>query len=196
VAKKSTIPGGIKSLVHIFERTDLDSNITQTGANPVLGSFEFMFSKAPGYTELQVLFTSYKILKVKMEFFPIATQFSLTEEVAGSYVKQAILAVIDYNNSTVPGNIQEITERANIHKWQVGERYQLEFTPHILRMIYQSAIATSYESVPSSKVWLATANDSVPHYALKYGFVTTNLPNGTPLWTVWTTYTIACKLQA
>lgn len=193
VLGRQPVSRSIKDYIHYFERTDTKAAINESGAATNFGSYQFTFSEATGYLEMQALFGFYKIMKIKITFMPFCNSNAIVDNNAANYLNQPIFACVDTNNATTPVSTNEVLEQSNVHTWSVCTQKTITWTPHILRMVYQSAIATSYESVPATTVWLDTANDSVPHYGIKYFWYNTNAGNGKAIMFPIVTYTIACK---
>jgi len=149
-----------------------------TGAAPQvqLGNINFALSQVAGYADFTALFDEYRINWVKLTFTPPVTRAASTVG-AGTNVNPSypFYTVLDYNEVNAPANLTELGQYSSCVTHDMnGKPFSVFIRPHILGMVYQSAIATSYVSLPPRQ-WIANNYSAVPHYGLKYGFMGTNI---------------------
>lgn len=184
----------INERVHFFERSFASGSINESGAGNTYGSLSFKLDNFSGYAELAALFDKYKIMKINVKWLSYFNVNDVTNVAASGAFMIPMLLYPDFDDDTAPASAQEVMEHSNLIVHRVGESFEHVLNPpHVLRMVYQSAIATSYESVPSSQIWLSTANAAIPHYGFKYWFGDTGLAANVHLWKLIVTATIVCK---
>lgn len=194
-SKVKKIPWNINQQVHTFERIDPLSNLAQAAGGITAGAWSFTLAGVNGYAELTALYDFYRIAKVTIMITPLANVMD-QQMLATPLYQRPFYWFYDYNDSTAPASLAEVWERAGVKRIQFpGKPFDIVLYPKILRMIYQSAVATSYEGVSSNEVWLNTADPSVPHYGVKYIFEDTQHALNTVLANVVAKVVIQCKNQ-
>lgn len=139
---------------------------------PVYGSAAFTIAQLPDIGSLTPLFDKYKILSVEVYFVPyLATEVVATVPIA----VPRLHTVVDQDDNTIPASIGELEQYSTYVEVRGSAPLVRKFKPRALMAIYQSAIATGYAIAPD--VWLDLANDTIPHYGIKYAIGSMGNPN-------------------
>lgn len=151
--------------IHNFTRVVELSEINSSTTADVVGGMNFKLSDLGSYTEFTNLFDKFRICGVKVEFVP---KFTGNDMNPGSTFPGApnIHTIIDYNESTNPGNLAEMLQYSNYKRTRGHLTHKRFFKPAVLVANYESAVATAYSS--KWKVWLDSADASTAHFGLKY----------------------------
>lgn len=190
--------GAIASYIHTFQRSALSYNVVDPGPI-VLKTFPvyvFAMDLLPNYAEFQNLFESYRILRLELTIRPMQNNINWGDTLANpGAIGQSQYFVIDYRDANPLPAFNSVFEFTPVYECQFPGTHKktISFTPKVQRMVYQSAIATSYELVPSSRIWLNTLDPSVPHYGIKAAISTIGLPAGQIIAEIMWTATIQCK---
>lgn len=185
----------INNQIHTFERTLPESAIVNEAGGFTTGSLSIILSNVRGYAELTALYDLYRICKAVIIITPLANSSDVTN-LSTPLRQEPFYWVRDYNDDSKPASINELFEYSDMHTEVLpGKQIRILLYPKCLRMLYESAIATSYEAVPSSRVWISTSDPNVPHYGLKWAFADTQHAVNTQLARMLITVTIQCKNQ-
>lgn len=152
-----------------FKET-IDRGLIQNtcGAGPApgetRGALTFKLDDIPYYASYQTLFDEYRINWVNVHF--TALQNVNQAQVANIITTNPMWTAIDFNDGSTGTPVLDIKLYSNAKAHDITKSFNVFFRPKVLQMIYQSAIATSYQSVHSG--WIPTTDAAVPHYCLKY----------------------------
>lgn len=197
------ISTGISNKVFTFIRsnpmwTQLPDSGTGVAAQMQFGSISFTLSQISGHAELTALFDEYRINWLKLTFSPlVAPQASTTGAGTQANPTHPFYTAIDYNDSAAPATMTALGEYSSCVTHEMnGKPFTVFLRPHILTMVYESLIATSYSSTPTNRVWLCTVNNAIPHYGVKWGFMGTNPAVAfVPAFNVSAEFSISCKFS-
>lgn len=182
--------------MYTFERTQVNAiAILDTGtgaaAQDILGNMSWKFTDVPGYGDFTNLFDEYRINWVKVMFNPA---YGMKSGIDTWGETHPFYVVVDNNDAATAASIAALGEYGSCKVFAMNkDPFQVFVRPHILGMVYQSAIATSYISMPPTK-WISADNASVPHYGIKYGFKGANTSaTGIPVLNVTFVYNVSCR---
>jgi hypothetical protein len=143
------------------------------------GAYAFSLGSLPDYTEFTALFDTYRIISVRICFYPLFTDTSAT------VAYPPIHTVIDYDdNNTLALNI--LNEYDSLQVVQTGQFFERTLTPRIALAAY-SGVFTSF-SQPPAKSWIDCASPNVTHYGLKYAVAISGAANA--VWQVTAHYSL------
>jgi len=190
---------GVAGPVHRFKETmtyGLIQNTCAAGPAPgeTLGAYTFYISQIPNIANYGNIYDEYRIAWVKLHFTALANSNQLAAVGTQAQVSYPFWTVIDYNDASSATPVADLKLYANAKAHDITKSFDVFFRPHILKMVYQSAIATSYQS--ENPGWIPIADGAVPHYGLKYGCSGVLLTAGTiDLFQVDVTYGLMFRSQ-
>lgn len=156
-----------------FIRTQQDglTIVNSCGAGPTpaptLGAMIFTLDSVPAYTEFTALFDQYRIMWVRVDFFPSSQMREVV--VNNNYDTPPFFTAIDYDDGIAPASLDALMQYANCRRHQqLDKKFSVFIRPRCLGMVYLTAIATAYQLAPYGS-WLDCATANVPHYGLHYG---------------------------
>lgn len=129
------------------------------------GSLVFSLDQISYYASYQTLFDEYRITWVNVRFTALANVNMI--QAANGVFTNPFWTAIDFNDNSSGTPVLDLKLYSNAKAHDITKSFNVFFRPKVLQMIYQSAIATSYQA--SRPGWIATADAAVPHYCLKYG---------------------------
>jgi len=156
---------GLNKLYH-FKRKQTATLISQVALSDTLGSLQFTFSGMNGYSELTVLFDSYRIDFVEVQFKPMFNMLAVTS--AGSIVSPFLYTVIDLDDATTPGTLGELLEYATVKETSFDKPVTRTLTPMAAKALYDGSVFTSY-GMNTGERWVDCNSPGVKHYGVKYG---------------------------
>lgn len=171
--------------IAMFERSFTASNVVPSTTTPVAGSIRISMDSLPNYTEFTSLFDAYRILQSTVTFFPVVNMNTTASGVTTS----SLLSVIDYDDDTVLGSINEALQYPSLMQSAVGSIVERTFNPCAANAAYGGAF-TSYARMPRS-TWVDAASTNVRYYGLKW--IVDTSANATPLWTITVRVVLQCK---
>lgn len=175
--KRRRIPKPLALKTHNFvERTNAQT-LTVANESSAVGLFrDFSFSQCLQVANYAALFEYYKINKVVVEFrykgaeTPAYTTINGTT-VQNNEIKNEINPVlyfkVDHNDVTAD-TLDTLKKSMKTREYQLtnnNPNFTITFKPAIQAEAYKTAISTAY--MPKWNQWLATTDDTVPHYGLK-----------------------------
>jgi hypothetical protein len=141
------------------------------------GAYAFSLGSLPDLTEFTALFDTYRIMRIKVAFYPLFVDTSAT------VAYPPIITAIDYDdNNTLAFAVLQEYDTALVSN--SGTYFDRVFTPRIALAAY-SGTFTSY-SQPKAGTWIDCASPNVTHYGIKYAMPISGAANGT--WQVEATY--------
>lgn len=184
INRKTTIPRALgypKQNVYYFSRhCELTNIIAPADGADTLDSLTFSLVDLPAPTDFTNLFDWYKINYVVIKFLPYfntvnAPGSSITFTTTSSANNMRIFTAIDYNDDTVPANINAIREYKNCKVTRYTQGQTRKFKP---RPTLVSDDATPDVQYPIGNPWISTdtTGDDVAHFGLKLGIDTSLLP--------------------
>jgi hypothetical protein len=163
--------------LYSFHRKQNYGTITGSVTAEVDGAIAFSLGSLPDYTEFTALFDTYRILHVKIAFYPLFIDTSATVPYP------PIITAIDYDdNNTLAYSVLQEYDTALVSN--SGTYFDRVLTPRIALAAY-SGTFTSY-SQPKAGTWVDCASPNVTHYGLKYALPITGAANA--VWQVELTY--------
>lgn len=185
--------------VHTFScttrLTDITASISNLGVQTnIATAYQFNLNQLPNTSEFTTLFDQYKIKSAKITFVPGGNNalISPLSGVSSSFGFGRFLSAIDYDDATAPSAETDLLQYQSLKITNPMQTHTRTLSPKVLAAIYQSAIATSYES--RNAPWIDVGNPAVPHYGLK---VWVNAPLSTVAasitYNVYLKLTFACK---
>lgn len=168
--------------IHTFVRKQNFGQITGSVTAEVDGALAFSLGSLPDYTEFTALYDTYRIMMVKVDFFPLFTDTSAT------VAYPPIITAIDYddNASTTYAVLQEYSTSLVSC---TGQFFQRVMTPKVALAAYGGAF-TQFAQAPAGQ-WLDCASPNTTHYGLKYALPITGAANA--VWQVWATYLLQLR---
>lgn len=174
--------GKISQPIHYFKRFLPYQNIS-SAANTTFTAGSIYIepnTDIPGWSEFVSLYDSYKIMAMKVMFFPISDNTTSVASQSESFLR--IFTAIDYNDRSVPIDVSTLREYDNCKispNNKVHKRYfKPNFTLDIENTDFTATMPNKY------KPWLATNAGNAEHYGLKYAIETQNNTSSVPLYRV------------
>lgn len=163
--------------IHTFVRKQNFGTITGSVTAEQDGAFAFSLASLPDPTEFTNLFDTYRISKVKLDFYPLFIDTSATVPYP------PMITAIDYDDSvaTAYAVLQEYDTSVVS---QTGTYFQRVLTPRVALAAYGGAFTQFAQA--KAEQWLDCASPGVTHYGLKYALPITGAANG--VWLVEATY--------
>lgn len=153
-----------KQPIQYFTRTVyLPNYYALLAGGPAVGAgLNFRLSQVPNSSEFTTLYDQYKIKAVKCTLIP-----RFTEVPIGS-TQGNMWSVLDYDDSSPPGNLDELLQRQNLKRTRMHQIHSRYLRPMVTQEVYATGVATAY--APKRNVWLDCTNSDVEHYAVKFWF--------------------------
>lgn len=133
-----------------------------------VGVATFTLSQMAGAGELVSLFDNYRIVKVLYRWVVTRNPDQVTTA-ANKGVYPRLVWRHDFNDSA-PISRTQMYQSSNIREVFFGDNYQktkwYSLSPSTLLQMYESATSTAYQ--PKWKQWMDTADQTAPHYGLKF----------------------------
>lgn len=191
--RKYRIPraiGNPRQKVYYYNRNvNLRSCLALTDGTDYLDTFTFKLDDVSGYTDFTNLYDFYKIKAIKMRFIP---QFTGTQALyydtganlsawkwPGSNVTPSCLRIftcIDYNDATVPTNINSMRQYANCKYSIYTKGHKRYFKPQ-LNVVSEDGANIQYGN---KSPWVSCADAATQEYfSIKVGIDTSLLPAAT-----------------
>lgn len=145
------------------------------------------------YSELTSLYDEYCISKVVVEFIPRGAILSQaintattgnTNQLYGTV--QPFITVIDYDDATAPTTRNELLQYGTCKVSKPHTYVKRVFTPKIAIQTYKTAVSSGY--MAKGHQWLDCADDTVPHYGLKWAWDQDQNAVSTTLYDIYCTY--------
>ena len=162
VRRKTTVPRGVRSKVVSIRRSYQDATIgSNTSVSITTGSFAVALSACPAYGDFTNLFDTYRIVKVKYDFFP-----NLTDNMSGAAIYNVFHMAVDHTDVTAPTSDKDILQYDNHRSVQPYKPFSITWKPAPSAAFYNGATTTGYG--PKAGAWIDAKSPSVPHYGLKF----------------------------
>lgn len=165
--KRSILPK-----VYGFKRTcELDNFVIAASAAGSTKTYNFYLSQLPSYTEFTTLFDQYRIMAVKVTFYPpfnvaFNTASNVAEPVGEFY------SVVDYdggNTSTV--TLATMTQYQNLRRTYFNKPHTRYFKPRAYQYgVMDGASSFGGYTTMSHKSWFDVASPSIRYYGLYVGW--------------------------
>lgn len=147
----------------LSESFALGSNLVSSAALLVAAGYSHALSDLPSVSAWTAIFDRYRILRVYVDFTPLATTNNTGTNQLG-YLHTAV----DFDDATAPATTAAI-ERYSTYRAVVGcKPLRRAYVPRLSATVYYNGVVNAYAEAPS-QTWLDMANTSVPHYGLKAG---------------------------
>jgi len=188
--------------VHSFKRTckldNVSASITAGGvASGISLAYQFTLDSLPNHTEFTNLYDLYKINGIKLSFVPTASEYinSTTSSVVAQNGFQRFNSVIDYDDTSVPVNENELLQYATLKTTPGTRTHSRYFKPRILQTV-EEIVGATLGSSSSAPKWISTLSPSVEHMGVKI-FVPPPVSGsgiGAAItYTVYATYYLQCR---
>jgi hypothetical protein len=164
--------------VYPFVRSIELGTITPSVTVETDGTYAFSLGSLPDYTEFTALFDTYRIVGVRLCFYPLFTDTSAT------VAYPPLHTVIDYDDNASLA-IAQLNEYDSLQVVQTGQFFERSLTPRMALAAY-SGVFTSFAT--RSKQWCDCASPNITHYGLKYGMAIAGAAN--PVWQVTAHYSL------
>lgn len=176
------INGKVSQPIHYFKRWIPFGAISSAiNTSETLGClFLEPATDIPNWSEFVALYDSYKIMAIKVMFFPVADNTTSVASQSESFLR--LFTAIDYNDRSVPTNISALREYENCKVTANNRIHKRYFKPNFTVDIESSALSGIMTN--RNKPWLSTSSGDVEHLALKYGIETLNQSNVVALYRV------------
>jgi hypothetical protein len=172
------IPTLKRHKVYPFTRLQQLGTITSSTTAEVTSALTFSLSSLPDYTEFTGLFDAYRIVGVKVCFYPAFLDTTATT------LYPPIYTVIDYDDSNTTSTAA-YGEYDSCQVVQTGQYFERTLVPRVAIAAYSGAF-TSFGQ--KAKMWIDCGSPSVNHYGLKYGIDIAGAAN--TLWTAVAHYSL------
>lgn len=180
--------------VQFFKRTTYtNAFLTTSTTAPSFKDLEFKLSDVPNFTEFTALYDQYCIKGVKVVFMPrfnvaLSNSIDPLNYPVSSQIPQ-VWSILDYDGAN-PTTQNAMLQYQNL-KITKGTSYHNRYViPAVVNEVYNSPTTTAY--APKKKVWLDSANTSVPHYGMTVMVPEANT-SSSAAWDVKITYYLAFK---
>lgn len=159
--------------IHAYKQTCELSNISiVAGITPTLAGYNFALSQLANASSFTQLYDQYRILGVKITFYPQYTNFNATTTASGAASCPEIYTAIDLDSANAPASISELDQYTTCRRQIFNRPHSRYFRPTALGALYVGAAATGYYTL--GKKWIDMANSDAPYYGIKVGIVTSN----------------------
>lgn len=160
--------------------------LTIDNINPTFAAYNFSLDDLPNYQEFTNLYDAYRLNAVKITFLPQMTQSVSLSAFNNPNASVRFFSAIDYNDSNVPGTIDDLRE------------YQTcKFTPVLRRhsrYIYKPKIQDRGQTYTPGRPWINTSSPDQDHFGLKIGVEPMQSTNITSMgYTIECTYYVSFK---
>lgn len=146
---------GLRQPVQYFKRTVyLPAFIVSSTVTNIPFVNSFSLADVPNATEFTTLYDQYKITGVQFKLYPRFN--SVDQNLSGGRV----WTVLDYDDSNLPGSINELCQYQNVKCTNVSQIHSRFLKPKF-------NLTTGSANVPQSKFWIDVASTSVPYRGIK-----------------------------
>lgn len=162
--------------IHYFKRTCKISDITASWnaatatATTIAGTYALSLDSVSAHGEFTSLYDQYMIRAVKLSFVPSGNSY-MTSTVSGIATPVGFSrfnSVIDYNDSSVPANENEMLQYQSLKTTPGYKTHTRYFKPKVQQTIADNDVTgTVVNGAPKGNCWLDCANPSVDHLGLK-----------------------------
>lgn len=161
----------MRSTCHNFRR---GCTTAASAPNPIVGAAGFVpytnwygaaLSEVLNSSEFTTLYDQYRLNYVVLKFW-LKIDPSAQAAASASYPK--IFYYRDYDDSTVPGNLNEIREnqRCRVVVMNPNRPVVIKFRPNMLQLMYNDAISSTFK--PAWKQWVDCSLSSARHFGIKF----------------------------
>lgn len=161
--------------VHAFKRM-ANSQIETVSGTGLSGALQFALSDTIGYSEFDVLYDRYMLTAVVVKFRivnnPDSAQYLNTNNAGYATPNTTnwyprLFYCKDYDDSTAE-TLAQLRERAKVKMviLKPNRYHKVVIRPAALVQTYYTALGAGY--APKWKQWIYMAQNSLPHYGLKY----------------------------
>jgi len=188
-----------KNIYSFKQNAELANIFPSATSQSTYFSYIFRFSDLPTVSEFTGLFDQYRILGVKITFYPYAVNAFVISNTQQTLEIPQLYTVLDYDDATVPTTFTSLDEYKNCKIFQFRRPYSRYFSPKLLsQSLFTATSGTFGQLSVSPKNWVDMANTNVNYYGLKGALVLTNssvLPNPNAVIRVTATYYFQTKYQ-
>jgi hypothetical protein len=169
-----------KRKVYTIQRSVDLGTITASVSVEVDGAYSFALSNLPDSASLTPDWDQYRILQVRLSFYPLFLDTSATVNYP------PIHTVIDYDDSTATAQAQ-LNEYSTLMISQSGTYFSRVINP----MFAVAAYGGAFTQFAPKRGWVDVASPGVLHYGLKYALPISGAANA--VWTVTAHYTVSFR---
>jgi hypothetical protein len=154
----------VHSKVYRFtERSSSDLQFYQQAGTTTTGGINFTLSSITDVSSYTTIFDQYKIEMIEVRCTPRYTEATLGTPSATAIMPR-LYTVIDYNDSTVPGSINQLKDYGSCVVTTPGASLVRTIIPQLSTAVYSG----SFTSYMSANGWVDTSSPNVQYYGLKY----------------------------
>lgn len=139
-------------------------------------AYGFALSDLPTVTDFTALFDQFRILAVKITFYPQFNQFQYDGTASGTkFGASELYSVIDYDDSATPASLDELNQFSTLKRRYFNRPYSRYFKPQIVcKGLLNSAGTNDGYFLAGRKRWLDMATPNVLYQGLKVAFASLN----------------------
>jgi len=146
--------------LHLFRRS-YDGGLVATAAGiPTFGAVVTSLSLLPDFTEFTALYDAYRIVQIRVTFYPISN--NVLPSAARLY------SVIDYDDGVLLPTTGAAEEYDSCQVSSVDNSVAIQrvYNPRIAQAVYSGAFTSFAQSLTGT--WIDTASSTVQYYGLKW----------------------------
>jgi len=164
VTRKVNVPRGVRSKVVAIRRgVALNPILSNTSTFESFGSQTYQLTDLPAYTDFTNLFDQYRIVKVKLDYFP-----RYTGNMTSTGLYSLLTYAVDSTDVSVPVNKNEVLQYDSYKTVQAYRPFSVTLKPAPSVAMYQSLATTGYG--PKQGSWVDCKSPGVQHYGMKWVF--------------------------
>jgi len=181
--------------IHPFHRTsagcyDLVNattvlNLVSSSSAAVYGCFIFRLSDLPDYSEYCAMFDQYRIVGVKLTFFPQQTDAS----VGIGATTPIIHTAIDRNDGGGISTEANFLQYDQVKTHKFDRQFSIYIKPKVDVVVWNNNVASGYAT---GSPWLSTSYPSIQYFGLKYLIPQVSSSNNAG-WRIYAKYYLAMK---
>lgn len=191
---KRRIPRNVAKSIYNFKQQVEKTNVSVTAGTPAFFAYSFAMSDVPNLTSLESLYDNFRILAVKLTFYP---EFNVSyAAVSSSFTLPEIYTVFDPDSTVAPTTIPELnsyqTLRRNLFT-RPHTRYIKPFATYNASAV-NGAVGTVVSGLINRKTWFNLQNSGVVYSGIR-GAITASSSSQIPAMTirVSATYYFQCR---
>lgn len=143
---------------------------SNTSTYAAFGSASFAITDVPNYSDFTNLFDQFRIVKIKLDFFPRLTG-NTSNALPAMY--SIFHIAVDHTDVSTPTSVNDLFQYDNHKTVQAYKPFSLTFTPAASAAYYGTTTALGYG--PKAGSWIdSKAGASTAHYGIKWGWECNN----------------------
>jgi hypothetical protein len=144
--------------LYTFQRSQDFGLLTPSTTAATAGAYSFVLNQLPDYTDFTNLFDSYRILQVRLSFFPLFLDTTATT------AYPAIKTVIDYDDGANI-TLQQAEEYDSLLVSQTGTYFERVLVPRVVLGAFNGSIVSANQA--RALTWIDCGNPDIIHYGVK-----------------------------